>query len=116
MSTCKTCVHWTKSAKKGSYAESSICVPLDPDTYKPMKRGFEVRLCKQPTQTFCEAPVERNGFALADGSEYMAMLATAEDFGCVRHEAATTAAPTSEARKPEGAEGYNTAFEEGSEP
>ena len=52
-----------------------------------MDRGFEVRLCKMPTQTFCEAPVERNGFGLCDGSQYMAALATAEDFGCVRHEA-----------------------------
>ena len=63
-----------------------MCRPLDQDTYEPMARGFEVRLCGHPSQTFCEAPVERDGFGLADGSEYMAVLATAEDFGCVRHE------------------------------
>jgi hypothetical protein len=63
-----------------------MCEPLDPDTYEPMKRAFEVRLCKHPAQTFCEVPVERNGFGLFDGSEYMARLATAEEFGCVRHE------------------------------
>jgi hypothetical protein len=30
--------------------------------------------------------VEPNGFGVADGSGYMAMLVTAEDFGCVRYE------------------------------
>ena len=85
MNTCKTCKHW-KKPEHYSITIRDICDPLDPDTYEPMDRGFESRLCKQPTQTFCEAPVERNGFALADGSEYIAMLATGEDFGCVRHE------------------------------
>jgi hypothetical protein len=76
---CKTCAHWVVTKY-----DNNLCKPLDPDTYEPMDRGFEVRVCKQPTQTFCEAPVERNGFALADGSNYRATLATAEDFGCVR--------------------------------
>jgi hypothetical protein len=88
MMRCKTCKHWKKPEENASYHEGDLCTPRDPDTYEPMDRGFEVRLCKLPTQTFCEAPVERNGFGLCDGSEYMAALATAEDFGCVRHEAA----------------------------
>lgn len=64
-----------------------LCRPIDPDTYEPMKRGFETRICNQPEQSFCESPVASNAFALADGSNYFATLATGEDFGCVRHEA-----------------------------
>jgi hypothetical protein len=84
--TCKTCKHWTAPGERTSWNEECMCRPLDLDTGAPMQRGFEVRLCKQPSQTFCEAPVERNGFGLTDGSSYLAALATAEDFGCVRHE------------------------------
>lgn len=63
-----------------------MCNPTDEDTFQPKVIGYEVRMCRQPTQTFCETPVERNGFGLTDGSTYYAALATAEDFGCVRHE------------------------------
>lgn len=87
MKTCKTCKHWQAPQIHAHYREDAMCAPRDPDTYRPMDRGFTVRICMMPTQTFCEAPVERDGFGLADGSEYMAILATAEDFGCVRHEA-----------------------------
>ena len=90
MNTCKTCKHWTMAEGRGR----NICHPLDPDTYEPMNRGFETRLCKHPAQAFCEAPVESNGFALMDASEYFAVLATAEDFGCVRHEAIATRGAT----------------------
>lgn len=85
---CKTCAHWTAPTEDGSWRERAMCLPIDPDTYEPMQsqRGFEVRICKQPTQTFCESPIERDGFGLTDGSVYMAVLATAEDFGCVRWE------------------------------
>ena len=86
MKTCKTCKHWQQPGE--SNYEKDLCTPRDPDTYQPMDRGFYVRICKMPTQTFCESPVESNGFGLTDGSMYMAALATAEDFGCVRHEAA----------------------------
>lgn len=87
MNTCKTCKHWVEPEARDHHTADSICHPLDPDTYEPMDRGFEVRLCKHPTQTFCESPIERNGFGLADASRYYAVLATGEDFGCVRHEA-----------------------------
>ena len=85
MTTCKTCKHWTAKAPK-SFAAKEIFTPTDPDIYKPMQMPFEVRECKHPRMTFCERPVEPNGFGVADGSEYMAMLITAEDFGCVRYE------------------------------
>jgi len=81
VNTCKTCKHW-----KDEEADTQMCHPLDQDTCKPMERGFEVRICKHPAQTFCESPIEANGFGVADGSEYRAVLATGQDFGCVRHE------------------------------
>jgi hypothetical protein len=57
MMRCKTCKHWKKPEENASCREDDLCTPRDPDTYEPMDRGFEVRLCKLPTQTFCEAPV-----------------------------------------------------------
>ena len=86
MSTCKTCAYWMAPGKNDSYKYTSICTPRDPDTFQPMDRGFETRICRMPTQTLFEAPVESNSFALTDGSEYLAVLATGEDFGCVRHQ------------------------------
>lgn len=95
MNRCKTCAHWRPEEPYGGEAGGPICKPIDPDTMKPMQRGFRVGICQQPTQTFCESPVERDGFGLADGSNYMAILATAEDFGCVKWEAAIAASPRS---------------------
>lgn len=86
MNRCKTCKHWSRP-DDGEWRLRSMCNPLDPDTYEPMDRGFLVAECTMPTQTFYEAPVERDGFGLTDGSEYFAALCTAEDFGCVKWEA-----------------------------
>lgn len=86
MNICKTCKHWVAPTYDDHRAHS-LCNPLDPQNeFKPMERGFEVRACRQPTQTFAESPIERNGFGMVDASEYYAVLVTAEDFGCVRHE------------------------------
>lgn len=82
MNTCKTCKHW----KTEGAGHSDILRPIDPDTYEPMAMPFEVRSCEHPALLFCERPLEKDGFAIADGSGYMAGLYTAEDFGCVRHE------------------------------
>lgn len=85
MNTCKTCMHWKDPQSDDIYAEG-LCSPLDPEAgFQPMERGFASKVCKLPTQTFGEAPVERNGFALVDGSRFYAVLVTAEDFGCLRH-------------------------------
>lgn len=86
MNTCKTCKHWCLPTD--SWNASSLCKPLDQDTYEPMQFKYEVRICKMPSQTFCERPMEANGFGLADASMYFAVLATGEEFGCVRHEPA----------------------------
>lgn len=80
MNRCRTCKHW-RDAEYGDYAH-----PIDPDTYEEMEIDFGVRECANPKLMFCERPLERNGFAVADGSNYMANLYTAEDFGCVLHE------------------------------
>jgi hypothetical protein len=80
---CRTCAHWQPPQMKWAVMTS----PIDPDTSEPMAFNFEVRECKHPQLLFCERPLEANGFAVADGSYYYAGLFTAQDFGCVRHEA-----------------------------
>lgn len=87
--TCKTCRHWVAAESGFNPIERDICSPVDPDTFEPMLMPFEVRRCAHPEKTFHERPVSRDGFGLADASEYMAELYTGEDFGCVRHESAT---------------------------
>ena len=81
MERCRTCKFWV--VNKGDWDQ--ISNPFDPDTYEPMKMPFEVRLCQHPDWKFCERPLRDDGFALADGSGYMANLYTAENFGCVLH-------------------------------
>ncbi len=85
---CKTCAHWHKPTNKDNPNDSSITEALDPDTYEPMDRGFETRICDHPQQTCFEPPVSDNTFALTDASTYYARLATAENFGCVLHKPA----------------------------
>lgn len=82
MKRCISCRHWIATDPE----EDWILHPVDTDTWKRMELPFEVRECQHPAQTFCERPVERNGFGVADGSEYKARLFTGPDFGCVRHE------------------------------
>lgn len=84
MDTCKTCKHWKTEDNNLTWNE--ITRPYDSDTYEPMEMPFEVRECKHPQLLFCERPLEKNGFCVADGSQYFAGLYTAEDFGCIRHE------------------------------
>ena len=81
MRTCESCVHW-----RVDHQPDSIEEPYDPDTYEPMAMPFEVRRCRHPKLLFCERPLERDGFSVADGSEYFAAFYTGPDFGCVRHE------------------------------
>ena len=85
---CKTCKHWHNKApdRSGWFEHQDIINPVDPDTMDEMDMPFEVRHCSNPKLLFCERPVEANGFAVADGSTYMANLMTAEGFGCVLHE------------------------------
>ncbi len=84
MERCKTCKHWFKEMDGRG---SQITDPVDPDTYEPMEMPFEVRRCANERILFYERPLESVGAAVVDGSEYIAALLTAEDFGCVLHEA-----------------------------
>lgn len=90
MEKCKNCKHWTPPAADDSWRETEICKPSDPETFEPMVMPFEVRICKSPKMLFCERPVESNGTAVADGSDYFASLMTGEDFGCINFEAVET--------------------------
>jgi hypothetical protein len=82
MERCKTCRFW--EIVQRDY--DPIAHPIDPDTYEPMDLPFEVRLCQHPDILFAERPLKDIGAALMDGSQYMALLYTAENFGCVLHE------------------------------
>lgn len=83
MKTCKTCKWW----KVEGDHEERWCDPHDyPSGARLLEGQHEVRVCHHDKQTFCETPMEKNGFGVADGSTYIALLITAEDFGCVRHE------------------------------
>jgi hypothetical protein len=87
MKTCKTCRHWKfLTNHPNSWIARPYCQPEDPETGELMAMPFVVRECKHPAITFCERPVEPNGFGVADGSTYRAILVTGEDFGCIRHE------------------------------
>lgn len=89
---CKTCRHWKQAGNTWDDGSehldnwNEITMPVDPDTYQPMEMPFEVRQCRNPKLLFCERPLESDGYAVADGSQYMARLYTAEDFGCALHE------------------------------
>lgn len=86
MNFCKTCKFWVVPDER-SWRAREICQPLDPDTYEPMRTEFEVRECASDKIVRFERPVINNGVSLIDGSDYMAKMMTAENFGCVNHEA-----------------------------
>ncbi len=86
MNTCKTCKHWKSVKSHAIVRVEEICAPRDQDTYDLMEMPFEVRQCTSPALVFRERTCESNGFSITDASDYFAILCTAEDFGCVRHE------------------------------
>lgn len=86
MNLCKTCKFWVVP-DGNSWRAKDICQPTDPDTYEPMQTEFEVRECSSLKIFRFERPVINDGVSLIDGSDYMADMMTAENFGCVNHEA-----------------------------
>lgn len=84
---CKDCKHWGNRPDSVADWQDHISKPIDPDTYEPMDLPHEVRRCYHPELRFCERPLEADGFAVADGSEYYAALYTGEAFGCVKWDA-----------------------------
>ena len=87
MNLCKTCKWWGIEGQYDSWRVSQITDPKDPDTFEKMDMPFLVKECGNPKLHRFERTTERDGFCITDGSEYLALLATAEDFGCVKHEA-----------------------------
>lgn len=75
MNTCKTCKFW-RDPNLYSCNERKLCATTI----------FLVKICDHPDLNFCEPPVYKNGFSVGDGEDYFAALATAEEFGCVKHE------------------------------
>lgn len=83
MHNCKDCKHWCIAKP----LEDDYCDPVDDDGNRMnLNMPFKVNLCKNPKLLFCERPIEINGFAVADASQYHAQLITAELFGCVNFE------------------------------
>lgn len=79
---CKTCRWWGAHDGEDGWRVGQLRV-RDPVTYEVVDpQPFEVRLCGSPAIRFYERPAI-DGAALLDGSEYMALFVTGEDFGCV---------------------------------
>lgn len=90
MRICKTCIYWVA----GDGRDYGIEKPIDPDTYEEMENMHEVRQCKSPKLLFAEFPTEKTWCAVVDGSNYRAVLYTAEEFGCINHEENNDNLPT----------------------
>jgi len=79
---CKTCIYWKDLDTLTT--DRVVHFPKDDMTGEFIPGEYEVGICRYPKQTFCKFPEERDGFGLADGEDYIALMATAEDFGCVK--------------------------------
>ena len=79
---CKTCRWWVIDR------EHRIPFHLWPrdENYEAVMPSWETRVCTSPKLEFYAAPGTPSGAVVFDGSQYMAELATGEDFGCVNHE------------------------------
>jgi hypothetical protein len=84
---CKTCKWWVLPEESEYWGHDEIVSPRQWPQDKPLPVEFEVRYCEHPRLLFCERPAQIDAATVADGSTYMANLLTAENFGCVMHEA-----------------------------
>ncbi len=95
---CKNCQHW-KMPNEGEYFGATECaMPRNPasenfdwegiDDEDEQRKlfGHATKYCRSPKVKFFERP-EKSECCVADGSEYMAVLITGEDFGCINWEA-----------------------------
>ena len=80
---CKNCKWWIDDSGE---RWDPIMHPEDLDTCGEMAMPFEVRVCKSPKVIKFERPIEENGASVCDGSDYMATLYTAPEFGCIHFE------------------------------
>ena len=86
MKFCKTCKWWGIESCDESWKVMGITGPMDPDTMEKMDMPFLVKECGNPKLHRFERTTEKDGFCITDGSNYLALLATAEEFGCIKHE------------------------------
>lgn len=75
---CRTCKHWKPKEDWEQWQ----------DDEDGKEHPFEVKSCEQPKMVKFVRPETADGLALMDGSYYRARMFTAENFGCVNHEAA----------------------------
>lgn len=75
---CRTCKHWKPKEDWEQWE----------DDEDGKGHPFEVKSCEQPKMVKFVRPEVADGLALTDGSYYRARMFTAENFGCVNHEAA----------------------------
>lgn len=80
--TCDTCKWWEPDDDW-----PHIQQPQDFETGKTIPQKFRVRRCHSPKLHEFERPTHNDGASVADGSEYIAVLFTAEKFGCVNWKA-----------------------------
>lgn len=85
MKTCKDCAFWENYNDYHGQIEE----PIDPDTYRPMDIGFDVKACKSDNITIFERNPNRDGVSLTDGSQYYARMFTGPDYGCVNFKETT---------------------------
>lgn len=93
---CRFCKHW-KMPKDGEYFGAPDCaIPRNPDSEDFFEEvvdedeqrrlfGHATKYCCSPKLKFYQRP-EKSECCVADGSQYMAVLITGEDFGCVNFE------------------------------
>ena len=92
---CKTCKFWTIPEEyMGALELAAPRSPMDEwvhviDAAKQCELfGYATAYCTSPNIKFYERP-NKDGASVADGSEYMAVFITGEDFGCTLHEELT---------------------------
>lgn len=93
---CISCHHWRlpDKDKKEFFGAEDLATPPNPSkpdeewgrisTLEEQRElfGYATRYCRSPKLKFYERP-GKDEASVADGSEYMAVLITGEDFGCV---------------------------------
>lgn len=96
---CITCTHWRLPDReiKEFFGAEDLAMPLNPtdpdngwariesDNDQRELFGYVTKYCRSPKLKFYERPAKSEA-CVADGSEFMGVLITGEDFGCVNWE------------------------------
>jgi hypothetical protein len=89
---CKNCQHWKLPQEQEYFGAEYLATPEDVEGYcikdEDIQRslyGHATKYCRSPKLKFHQRP-SKSGACVADGSQYLAVLITGEDFGCVNWE------------------------------